>query len=143
MAARLKVGSTQAVRGAAGVRVYGIEETVARLSRINTVTRIEIGFLMKGAAAEIEHLAIEKAPEATGNLKASIQASQVGPYTHIVVADTTLGPVPEKNYYEYAGYVEFGTSKMDARPFMAPAAEEVEPMVMAEIHRIAARITSL
>jgi HK97 gp10 family phage protein len=36
----------------------------------------------------------------------------------------------------YASFVEFGTSKMTAQPFMGPAAEEIEPDFLAGVDSI-------
>jgi HK97 gp10 family phage protein len=36
----------------------------------------------------------------------------------------------------YASFVEFGTSKMAAQPFMGPAAEELEPEFLAGVDSI-------
>ena len=52
----------------------------------------------------------------TGTLANSIQSSKVGP-SHWRV---TVGA-------EYGIYLEYGTARMGARPFMAPAVEQVRP----------------
>jgi HK97 gp10 family phage protein len=142
----MPTGSMRPVSGRVGVKVLGVEELLAKLVRINTIARLEVGFLMKGAAKYLEETAIEMAPIRTGNLKTSIHATQVAPYTHIVRADTRTGSDPGgegKSSYEYAGYVEFGTSKMDARPFMQPAVQETVPFIYSGLQAIAARIEAL
>ena len=37
----------------------------------------------------------------------------------------------------YSGYVEVGTRKMEAQPFMKPAMDEIEPQFIAELRRAA------
>lgn len=37
---------------------------------------------------------------------------------------------------EYSGYVEKGTRKMEAQPFMEPALEEVEPIFIKELKEV-------
>lgn len=37
---------------------------------------------------------------------------------------------------EYSGYVEKGTRKMDAQPFMEPAKEEVEPKFIKDLQEV-------
>lgn len=65
----------------------------------------EIGLLAEGYAAE-------KCPVDTGNLRASI--------THEV--DTAGNAVYIGTNVEYAPYVELGTSRQEAQPFLRPAA---------------------
>lgn len=36
---------------------------------------------------------------------------------------------------EYSGYLEKGTRKMEAQPFMKPALDEIEPQFIAELRR--------
>lgn len=55
-------------------------------------------------------------PVDTGMLKGSITTELEGAHKAVVSANT-----------EYAGYVEDGTYKMAAQPYMRPAADIVEP----------------
>lgn len=72
--------------------------------------------LAKGVADGIEGYANDLVPVLSGHLKASIHVSG-GDGTYEVTAQSTEGGATR----EYAGYVEFGTSKMAAQPFMTPA----------------------
>lgn len=72
--------------------------------------------LAKGTAEGMEGFANDFVPVLTGALKASIHVSGGGG-TYEVTAQSTEGGATR----EYAGYVEFGTSKMSAEPFMTPA----------------------
>ena len=38
---------------------------------------------------------------------------------------------------DYSGYLEKGTRKMEAQPFMKPALDEIEPQFIAELRRAA------
>jgi HK97 gp10 family phage protein len=62
-----------------------------------------------------ESIAVQDVPVDTGTLRDSIHQEIVSDLVGQLVADT-----------DYAGYVEFGTSKMGAQPYMQPAADEVE-----------------
>lgn len=62
-----------------------------------------------------QEIAIQEVPVDTGNLRDSIQQSIEDQYYGELVAEA-----------EYAGFVEFGTSKMEAQPYMEPASAEVE-----------------
>lgn len=66
------------------------------------------------AALAIEAHAKTIVPVRTGNLKNSIQTWREGPGMYAV-----------GTHVEYAPYVEFGTRRMAARPYLRPAAEIV------------------
>ena len=138
--ARAKISSTRGVMGGAGVTVLGVPELIARLNRINIVARIHTGYLITQAAAFLAIDAIERAPIRTGNLKTAIKPGKAGSYDWYVLADTTTGSDPGgegKNAYEYAGYVEWGTTRMSPRPFMAPAVADTIPVLHAALEALA------
>jgi HK97 gp10 family phage protein len=144
--ARAKISSSQKVIGGGGVQVVGVPELIAKLNAMNTIARVEVGYMMSQAAAFITMAAIDFAPERTGNLKTSIQPAKIGPYTWVIVADTTTGSDPgqeSKNSYEYAGYVEYGTSRTPAQPFMAPAVQLGNAEVAASLAALASRLNRL
>lgn len=69
---------------------------------------------VRGAALQCETYAKDIVPVDTGALKNSIQAKPESPQVWEVAPHT-----------EYAIYVEFGTYKMRAQPYMRPAAEKI------------------
>lgn len=71
--------------------------------------------LVKKAAFELEARAKTVVRVETGNLKNSIRTSFENAGMTGVVSTAV----------EYAAYVEFGTRRMAARPYMTPAAEQV------------------
>ena len=72
---------------------------------------IESGMEQIGEAAE--HHAKDLAPVKTGALRDSIHHRNAGDHTQEIGTDT----IP------YAGFVELGTRKMHAQPYLRPAAE--------------------
>lgn len=76
------------------------------------------------AVFDIEARAKAAAPVKTGFLKSSIQGSTSG----------LQGRVDAQA--EYAVFVEFGTRRMSARPFLVPAAEAVRASLNAAMRRI-------
>lgn len=71
---------------------------------------------VKASCLAMEATAKEKCPVDTGRLRDSINTrieKEDGDITGIVSTDV-----------EYAGYVEHGTSKMSAKPYMKPAFDE-------------------
>lgn len=69
------------------------------------------------AALQTQNKARQTAPIDTGNLRRSIQATGWED-----VEKDLIYHVQAKA--EYAGYVEYGTKKMSARPFLEPSANE-------------------
>jgi len=140
------ISSVESVRGGVSIRVLGVEELVAKLYAINRIANLRVGVALAHAAHEIEQNAIDNAPEETGNLKTSIHASKLGVNSWQVIADTTTGTDPGgegKNSYEYAGYVEYGTSRTPAQPFMGPAVEDGQNTLWLDLQEIAAAIEAL
>jgi HK97 gp10 family phage protein len=79
------------------------------------------GVIVRKAAFDVEATAKTLVPVDTGMLKNSIMTEEVSPTSMIVAPHT-----------EYAAYVEWGTVKMAARPYLRPAAERVRaPFVYA------------
>lgn len=74
-----------------------------------------VSFAVKKAAFDIEAEAKRMAPVDTGRLSGSISAN-------VKRFSATIAP-----HTEYDAYVELGTWKMSAQPYMRPAADKVEP----------------
>jgi HK97 gp10 family phage protein len=60
--------------------------------------------------------AMEKAPVDTGTLRASIHVDSI-----VQSGGTVVGTVATGGEADYGAYVEFGTSDMDAQPYMWPS----------------------
>jgi len=125
------------------VRIFGVREALIKLGLVNKVARIHLGGLAHQTASAIERRAKENVPVITGNLKAGISKQQVGPYTWWVTASSLEGDVPEKNWYEYAHYVEFGTVQMEPRFFMTRAYRDTAPEVYVALQWIARELERL
>lgn len=93
--------------GGVSVRQDNIGQAVDGIESAIGVALEEIGLLAENYAAR-------KCPVDTGNLRASI--------THEV--DAGDGAVYVGTNVEYAPYVELGTSRQKAQPFLRPAASE-------------------
>jgi HK97 gp10 family phage protein len=132
-------------RGSVGsrVRIIGIPEAKIKLGLVSKVARLELGLLAAGAANRMMTLAKFYCPEITGNLKSSIKLLKLGSYTYQITAASREGNNPEKNNKEYAGFVEFGTSKMAPRFFMRQAYQETVPVVIADLNFIARKLERL
>lgn len=80
------------------------------VSNLGTRSKIKI---TKKVAEQVAEVAKEMAPVDTGRLRGSIDVQRDG-NNHTVTTD-----VP------YAPFLEFGTTRMPAHPFLGPAAETV------------------
>jgi HK97 gp10 family phage protein len=83
--------------------------------------------VIRATVGEIEADARQRVPVDTGALRDSIQGRVINQQAGEVVAGG--GAV------DYAGYVEEGTVKMPARPYMHPAADAARPRFEAAVAR--------
>lgn len=69
----------------------------------------------------------------TGGLRLSythdVRKSRSGPYVAVFSDKQTLQPVPPHHRVLYASFLEFGTSRMAARPHLRPAVNMVRPLI--------------
>lgn len=94
---------------------------------------------VRKTAKDVEHTAKLLAPVDTGNLKSSIGTSDLRAMGTSGSIEAEVGPTAN-----YGIYLELGTSRMAAQPFMGPAADKHSPafeQAMAEIAERAARGT--
>lgn len=96
------------------VRVIGEERLLARIRDIIDAMKSGGADASRETAEFIKDRAQDLVPVDTGRLRDSIRVTKVGSREY------TVGPGDE---VEYAEYVEFGTSRMAAQPYMRPAAE--------------------
>lgn len=97
----------------------------AKLALFEKLLDNELEEAMDASVLLVEREAKLRAPVGeTGNLKASIK-SQV----KRIANDTIRGYIGSN--VEYAPYQEFGTSIMDAQPYLRPAIDAAEPRIRA------------
>lgn len=101
--------------GGLKIAVDGIANTRAMIRRLAEAEEKAGKRLVKKAASGVQRRAMRTVPVDTGNLKRSILVDVADDGKSATVTATA----------DYAAYVEYGTRKMSARPFMRPAAEEV------------------
>src|SRR3990172_357570 len=88
--------------------------------------------VLQNGAVRLAERARELAPVRTGHLMASIKAD-TGERTE---SEAAFDPVQVVADTPYASFIEFGTSKMRAQPFLGPAAEQVEPEILEEVDSV-------
>jgi HK97 gp10 family phage protein len=84
--------------------------------------------VVRKTALDIEADGKQFAPVDTGNLMGSITTDVDG-------LTAEIGPTAE-----YGGYVEYGTSKMSAQPYMGPAAERRTPGFVDALGQVGTKI---
>ena len=90
--------------------------TMNRLPQLSAMLQARAEQIVSKTVYDVEAQAKTVVPVDTGNLKKSISTELVKPLEGVVSTGV-----------EYAEYVEYGTSKMAAQPYMTPAAETVKP----------------
>lgn len=135
------------------VKVAGLSELGRRLSQLASDVGGRVARAAVAAGAQtIKRQAILNAPVATGNLKRNIITKRLRKSEHGLteaqIVTVRQGRVTAKQADRglrdafYARYVEFGTVKTPARPFLRPAFDaKKEAAVDAMRERLAARIT--
>lgn len=92
------------------ITVSGVEQTIAKFLAIQAAGVVAGDAAAAAVAEQVADLARAMVPVETGELRDSIVVTDEG-----VTAGT-----------DHAVYVEFGTYKMPAEPFMRPAADEAD-----------------
>jgi len=95
------------------------------LPRIAAQLPEAVSAIIRKAAFDVEANAKAVVPVDTGKLKNSITCEFPSPTKAIIAPHT-----------DYAAYVEFGTRRQRAKPYMRPAAENVAPAFFAAMQRL-------
>lgn len=108
----------------------GVGELSAAIAALNAQLEAELPAIALAGAELVEAEIAARAPRRTGALASSLDAEaerRRGAASAVVqVDDSAVGGVEH-----YAIFVEYGTSKMAARPFFRPGVEAAKPKVEA------------
>lgn len=91
----------------------------------------DMAAVIRKGAMDIQRDAKILAPVDTGNLRSSISTDYTGDGRHGTMT-AEIGPTAH-----YGIYLEFGTSKMRAQPFLFPATDRNEPGILAAMAHVA------
>ena len=100
-----------------------VSKVLADFKNFQVETQKRVKAEINKSALRIQRRAKERCPVDTGRLRASIQLKS---YNNGLTM--TVGTI-----VKYAPYVEFGTYRAHAQPFLFPAAEEERPVLEREI----------
>ena len=106
-------------------KVKGVDRLVRQLAIKSKQARIATDRQLELSSKRIERMAKVQAPVDTGALKNSIFSAKAGNLTYKVTA-------PQ----HYAIYVEKGTRKMRAQPYLKPALDAERPKLISNLRKL-------
>ena len=106
-------------------KVHGVDQMVRLIANKGKKARIATNRELDLSSKRIERMAKVKAPVDTGALKNSIFSAKAGNLTYKVTA-------PQ----HYAIYVEKGTRKMRAQPYLKPALDAERPKLISNLRKL-------
>jgi HK97 gp10 family phage protein len=101
-------------------QVRTIASWTAELAQEPFKVQVQASEIVRGAAFLCQRLAIQRVPVDTGFLRSSITVGRIDGGS-LRPGDLSAQVGPEANY---GGYVEYGTSRAGAQPYMTPASEQ-------------------
>lgn len=118
----------------ADLRLDGVENLLTELGRLGKEgEKIERIVLVK-AGEKVKEAIVKEAPHRTGNLRDNIKVTKLKKVDGAAFVEV----YPSKNAF-YAAFLEFGTTKMKADPFMSRgyenSKEDVEELIVEEIKK--------
>lgn len=102
-------------RDGVSVKVVGLDKAIKDVKKFQFIKREAIRLAVKDTALDVERTAKEFVPVLTGRLKTSIQTDLTALLSGLTFSAMVGSPVL------YSKYVEFGTRKMHAQPYLYPA----------------------
>lgn len=106
-------------------KAKGVDRIVRQLAIKSKQARIATDRQLELSSLRIERMAKVKAPVDTGALKNTIFSAKAGNLTYKVTA-------PQ----HYAIYVEKGTRKMRAQPYLKPALDAERPKLISNLRKL-------
>ena len=113
------------------VSLEGFDEIRRSLERLPDATRAVLSDVIAKSTFAAKQRAVALAPVGEGRLRNAIQATSRGMYGRVIITD------PEIFYWRF---LEYGTVKMAARPFVRPAAEMETAAFVERVRQAAQRL---
>ena len=108
------------------IKVGGLLQVEKRIKGVGVFIAGASAEAVRNTAIDVNRLAKQFCPVDTGRLRSSIQLVDFNPKEPSAVVGTDV---------EYAEFVEYGTSRQSAQPYMRPAAEEGKHILKAEMEK--------
>lgn len=114
------------------VRIEGLKEALSDISEEAEAFLVEVDRRIKHAGVRTEAYAKELAPVDTGWLRRNIRHNPSAPFLEAeVTAQTAQEPKDD-----YASHQEYGTSRMQAQPYMRPGLERALKQLTEEVKQL-------
>lgn len=119
------------------IRVDGLDALIEKFKEMPEEKIKKLFTALKVSSLKIQEDAQAIVPVDTGRLKLSIQsrAERKGDVVGAQVWSNASESESGKSV-DYAAFVEFGTSKMKAQPYMRPALDKNKDRLMSELERV-------
>ena len=118
----------------ADVKLDGLENLLTELGKLGKEGEKIEREILKKAGEKVKDAIIKEAPQRTGNLKKNIKVSNIKRQD----GASFIEVYPSKDAF-YAAFLEFGTAKMKADPFMSrgyeDSKEDVEELIVEEVKK--------
>lgn len=109
------------------VKLEGVEDLIRKVRSYQVIKKEAVRIALVRGALKVELAAKEMCPVDTGRLRGSITTDKRYIQKYLVKVGTNV---------DYGIYVEFGTKKMDARPYLFPAFFMFEGEIIKDIKKI-------
>ena len=118
------------------IEIVGFRELEDKLSNLDEKLKRALEEALEEIAEKIRDDAKSFAPVDTGALRKSIRVEKKGELQFSVVAGDggVINPRTGREV-DYAGFVEFGTSRMSPQPYMQPALEKNRDEILKIVKR--------
>ena len=114
------------------IKIEGLQDALSDVSEEAQAFLVEADRRIKIAGVRMEAYAKELSPVDTGWLRRNIRHDQAAPFLEAGVTASTADQPDD----DYASYQEYGTSRMQARPYMRPAMERALKQLTEEIAKL-------
>ena len=118
------------VKQGVSIEITGLESVKAKLLDVNSSLSINVNKAIMDGGFLVERDAKKRCPVDTGRLRSSINTRKTG-NLEVTVMDGV----------DYGKFIEYGTSKMRAQPFMRPAANAQKPAIISLVNLAVKRST--
>lgn len=105
------------------VSISGIKDVKKLFKRVNDKNRAEVIRVVNATAQRIRSSALLRSPVDTGRLRSSIAVQKFQGGMASVIGSNV----------EYAAFVEFGTKRNRAQPYLVPSLKEHTPRFIADL----------
>lgn len=122
-------------------KIEGLNKTLKKLENIGNIYKDQVIDILSEGGEEIKQIAQDKMKEGNGHPSnpgeaPNKQTSNLADSITVKIAGTTMAV---GTGVDYGAWLEFGTSKMEPRPWLKPSYQEALPGIIKKLHHIGLR----